>query len=226
MADEQNPYLAVLADLERERDQINGMIALIRKRAGLSSEEPVAGTSPNGTGPHNPESFELRSDTFFGMVISDAIKKYLNIVKRPRRTAEIAHALEEGGLQHTSKRWFATVQTTLNRMQGVVVKLPNGWGLLEWYPGRNFEKKTFPKRKRRRSVPTKTRKTSETTRPSRPHASSKSTKLTLTNSRELQGKYLAMLKQVPADKREAYKSVARESGREAAIEAIARDLGL
>jgi len=144
MPEESNPYAAVLADLERERDQITSMIAMIKRRMGMTSDDapitasPLSGTDSSVIG----QAADLQSDAFFGMSIPEAIKKFLAITKRPRRTAEIAKALEAGGLAHTSKNWVATVQSTLSRMRSIVVKVPNGWGLLEWYPGRNFEKPT------------------------------------------------------------------------------------
>jgi hypothetical protein len=226
MAEEQNqnPYMAVLADLERDRDQINAMIAMIRKRAGLSGDDASAtpATGGNQGQQTSAEGIELRSDTFFGMVISDAIRKYLNIVKRPKKTAEIARALEAGGMQHMSKRWFATVQTTLVRMHGVV-RLPNGWGMLEWYPGRNFDKKTPVPKKKKRTRATKPAKAAGPGGAIEPSDAVKSGQ-ELADSRVLQGRYLGMLKKVPADKRDEYKAMAKKDGREKAIRAMARDL--
>jgi len=155
MADELNPYAAVLADLERERDQINSMILMIKKRMGLTGDEPIQATLLGSNG-GIPDSAELRSDTFFGMTIADSIKKYLAMAKRPKRVSEISKALEDGGLQHTSKNWIGTVQTTLSRLSTVVVRVPNGWGLVEWYPGRTFDKPvkdaSTKKRKRRKKA--------------------------------------------------------------------------
>lgn len=223
MAEEQNPYLAVLADLERDRDQINAMIAMMRKRAGLSAEEVPSAPLANGSNSQPSDSTEIRSDTFFGMVISDAIKKYLGIVKRPKKTTEIAKALEEGGLQHTSKRWFATVQTTLNRMHGVIVKLPNGWGLLEWYPGRNFDKKAPAKKnKRKRVAKTSTKGNTAAPRSGQPLAAPAGD--ALATSRELQGRYLAVLKKFPKERRGPYQEIAKRDGRNKAIKAMEDDL--
>jgi len=215
MADDENPYIAALAALERERAEIDDMIAGMRKRAGLASE-PTAKPVAHGTKVAPPEeAVDLRSDTFFGMVISDAIKKYLSIVKRPKKTAEIARGLEQGGLQHTSKNWYATVLTTLGRMQGVVVRLPNGWGLLDWYPGRNFEKKQSPRRKKRKAK--KTAKNRGVT-----HESASNQELNA--SRQLQGRYLSLLSKIPKDKREAFKTMAKADGRAEAVKAMEAEL--
>jgi hypothetical protein len=222
MANEQqspNPYVAVLADLERQRDQINTTIAMIKRMMGLSTDEPlVSSAAPQNGG----EASEIRSDTFFGMSISEAVKKYLAMMKRPRRVTDIARALDEGGLLHGSKNWLATVQTTLTRMKGVVVRVPNGWGLMEWYPGRKFEKKPAPPSVKR-PFRTNAKKRAATKKPPttrRPEALA--TKLDA--SRQIQGRYLVLLKKVPADQRERYKSIAAKEGREQAIKAMADDL--
>jgi len=226
MADEQqqqNPYVAVLADLERQRDQINTTIAMIKRMMGLSVDEPLMSStaSQNGT-----EVSEIRSDTFFGMSISEAVKKYLAMMKRPRRVTDIAKALDEGGLLHGSKNWLATVQTTLTRMKGVVVRVPNGWGLMEWYPGRKFEKKPSPP-PAKKTVKTAAKKRaaaerSSATRPATKPSEAKPTKLDA--SRQLQGRYLVLLKKIPADHRDKYKAIAAKEGREQAIKVMMHDL--
>ena len=215
MVEEQaNPYAAVLADLERQRDQILTTIAMIKRMMGLSADEGPISTFSSNTASNEPA--EIRSDTFFGMSISDAIKKYLGMAKRPKRVSEIAKALEEGGLIHTSKNWIGTVQTTLTRMKGGVVKVPNGWGLLEWYPGRNFEKPSKPEPNKRKSKKTKKK--------SAKAVQTDSTKSVQDSSRQLQGQYLNLLKQIPIERREAYKNVAKLEGREKAITAMKRDV--
>ena len=217
MPEESNPYAAVLADLEKERDQINGMIAMIKRRMGLSVEDgPVASALSSGSS--GPEAAEIRSDTFFGMGIADAIKKYLAMVKRPQKASQIARALDEGGLLHSSKSWLATVQTTLTRMKGVVIRVPNGWGLLEWYPGRNFEKKAPQKRK------SKKRRKGTSSRLAQVKESAVTPASKMDASRQLQGRYLGLLRKVQESKRATYKDIAKQEGREKAIKAMERDL--
>jgi hypothetical protein len=141
---EQSPYAALLADLEKERDGLNTTIAVLRRKMGLAAEQEASGPKPSSTatvanGDAKPK--EITSDTFFGMKVPDAIRAYLAMVKRPAKVSAIADALTDGGLQHTAKDFNSNVQTALHRMKGEVVKVPNGWGLAEWYPGRNFPTK-------------------------------------------------------------------------------------
>src|SRR5687768_5510437 len=92
-------YEAVLADLEKEREQleaqlqqtgtlIEGIRGRIRRLGGLSVEEikEVIQPQSNGTKP------------FAGMLIYDAASKYLETVKGPRTVRQIWEALIEGGL--------------------------------------------------------------------------------------------------------------------------------
>lgn len=221
MPDESNPYAAVLADLEKERDQINGMIAMMKRRMGLSVEEGPVVTALASGNSSVPEGAQIRSDTFFGMAISDAIRKYLAMVKRPQRASEIAKALDEGGLLHSSKSWLATVQTTLTRMKGVVVRVPNGWGLMEWYPGRNFEKTnpTAKQPQKRAAAKANRRGKKAAKRPASPSSPKEPDA-----SRQQQGHYLGLLKKFPESKRDVYKKIGKEQGREAAMKAMAHDL--
>jgi hypothetical protein len=143
MADAGIDWVALVPELEKEYARIGDLLAFARTKAGMVSSEP------NGTGTTARPSVsslseaptEIRQDTFFGMTISEAIKKYLAMARRPQRASDIARALDQGGLLHSSKNWLNTVQSTLTRQKGEVVKLPNGWGLAEWYPGRNFDKR-------------------------------------------------------------------------------------
>lgn len=216
MAEEQqNPYVAVLADLERQRDQIITTIAMIKRMMGLSADDGPVATVANGT--TAPETAEIRSDTFFAMTIGEAIKKYLAMMKRPQRTTVIAKALDDGGLLHKSGNWVATVQTTLTRMKGVIVKVPNGWGLLEWYPGRSFEKKpaTPDKRKKKRAKKSAAKITAQ---------AKSSSAGDLMASRKLQGEYLGLLRKMPKEARETYKNLAKRDSRERAVSAMRNEL--
>lgn len=151
-----NPYAAVLADLERERDELDSLIARLRKKAGESRDGGAASPTQtsNGQLSGNAEGrtavvpTALTPDAFFGMTIPDAIRMYLKMAKRPTPSPLLINALRDGGLQSTSKDFPASIRTALTRMRGEVVNLPNGWALAEWYPGRTFEKKTrTPKKK-------------------------------------------------------------------------------
>lgn len=80
----------------------------------------------------------IEPDAFFRMTVSDSIKKYLNIVKRPKTAKDIVEGLQQGGLTTKAKNLYATVYPTLLRMEegGIVVRVTSTeWGLAEWYPG-------------------------------------------------------------------------------------------
>jgi hypothetical protein len=80
-------------------------------------------------------SGQIPSDAFFRMGIVPAARKYLEMVKRKQTIPEIARALEAGGFKHRSKRFDATIRTTLRR-SGEFMKLGRGeWALPEWYRG-------------------------------------------------------------------------------------------
>ncbi len=124
---------------------IDSMIAFLKKKLGRT-DGPV-------TAYPDPENLPLRhapvvapqpmrfprvvsSDAFFKMNVPDAIKAFLNIVKRPQTTRSITDALQTGGLTHRAKDLYQTVFPTLMRMKdrGDIEKLANGeWGLAEWY---------------------------------------------------------------------------------------------
>jgi hypothetical protein len=153
-------YAAVLADLERERDELDALIARLRKKAGEAHDAEPAGLPANGTA--KPSSgaetsktvpAALTASTFFGMTIPDGIRAYLRMAKRPTPSPVLIKALSDGGLQSTSKNFAASIRTTLTRLRGEVVNLPTGWALVEWYPGRSFTKKTNKKKnKKKRQV--------------------------------------------------------------------------
>lgn len=132
-------YEAVLGDLEAKKAAIEAAIMGIRQMLSLGAQ--TAPGSTNGRGA--VESQALESDTFFGLSLGEAAKKFLRITKRKQSATAIAKALEAGGIQHTSKYLPNTVRTSLIRLaeNGEVVQVGKEWGLAEWYPGRRKSKK-------------------------------------------------------------------------------------
>lgn len=151
---EQSPFASVLAELETERDGLTAAINVIRRKMGLPQEGELISAAPatavaNGAGAAADTSklpVEISADTFFGMKVPEAIRKYLAMTKRPAQAAAITKALLDGGLQSTAKDFSAAVQSSLTRMRGEIVKVPTGWALAEWYPGRSFDKPTRPRK--------------------------------------------------------------------------------
>ncbi len=137
-------YAAVLADMEAKRAQLDAAIAGIRVMLGLpAGTAGVATPSPQPT-----NSAEIAPDSFFGLSIPDAAKKFLALRKRAATTPEIADGLQRGGQPNASSESFPnTVGSVLARVYangaGIVRVARGTWGLAEWYP--NKPRKPVPK---------------------------------------------------------------------------------
>jgi hypothetical protein len=133
-------YEALLTELVEERANLDRMIAWVQRRL----DKGELSVSP----PQQPSTGilrfpRLRPDQFFKMSVPEAIRAFLNIMKRPQSARDITDALQAGGLSHRAQDLYQTVFPTLQRMKGKgeVDKLANGeWGLAEWYTaGRRTE---------------------------------------------------------------------------------------
>jgi len=138
---EEVDYEQLLQSLLAERADLDRMIAWVQKRAGHLGEpiekDAAIPASVNPSAPIMRFPRTLAADAFFRMTFPQAIKAYLNIVKRPKSAKDITAALETGGLTHKAKNLYATVYPTLLRMETneEVVRVGKGdWGLTEWYP--------------------------------------------------------------------------------------------
>jgi hypothetical protein len=128
----------LLTELEQDRDDLERMIAWVKSRMEQADASKVSSTPAKADGA-SPMRFPrlIAQDAFFRMSVPDAIKKYLNIVKRPKSAKDITAGLDTGGLTHQAKNLYATVYPTLLRMEssGEVARVGKGeWGLSEWYP--------------------------------------------------------------------------------------------
>lgn len=123
MTDSPVDYRTVLADLKARRDQLSQAIAVL---------ESVAGTGGLGPSSGSADGVTIRSDSFFGMSVPQAVRKYLGMTGRvPKSPQDITEALKKGGQEQAS---YNNVYTALKRAVDVI-KLPNGdWGLSSWYP--------------------------------------------------------------------------------------------
>ena len=136
-------YAAVLADLEARKAQIEAAIAVIKPLVALGLPPlvaPVMGPpTPSLNGGNGGTTPSIESDTFFGLGILDATRKFLGIRKRPASAPEIAEALRAGGqVNATASETFGnTLGATLSRSEaanGPVVRIGRGkYGLREWY---------------------------------------------------------------------------------------------
>jgi HB1, ASXL, restriction endonuclease HTH domain len=136
-----DPYAAVLADLRAKRNKIDEAIALIES---LRGDRGFIGTSDS----NQPVPESLAADDggqFLGMTVVDATKKLLAMRRKTIGTAEIAVAIQRGGLVMQSAEPANTVGSILTRrfyQIGDIVRVSRGtWGLREWYPHTNFKRK-------------------------------------------------------------------------------------
>lgn len=130
-------YQVLLEQLEEEQENIARMIVWVKGKIAQrdGGVQDVIEAAPK---PSTPARFPrtVPSDAFFRMTVQDAIKKCLNIFKRPMSAKGITSALDDGGLTHQAKNLYATVYPTLLRMESAneVARVGKGeWGLSEWY---------------------------------------------------------------------------------------------
>src|SRR5207253_2282535 len=102
----------------------------------------VAQGTPIGTTQSFDES-AIPSDAFFGMTISEAVKKYLRIAKRKKPLVEIVKALDAGGIPHQSKNFYTSVSTSIRRDTDIVQVGRGEYGLAEWYAGGGRKQKSL-----------------------------------------------------------------------------------
>jgi hypothetical protein len=143
-------YNAVLADLLVKRGQIDAAIEVIRAMIGgaaaigdpstngggegISPAPTMLGSSPKPPG--QPQGPTIQTDAFFGLNTSDAIRKYLGMMKRPQTAQTITNALMAGGQVNASdpKVTYSNVYSALTRNKTTFVKTrTKEWGLAEWY---------------------------------------------------------------------------------------------
>lgn len=82
------------------------------------------------------EYAEVKDSRYANVSIADAAKDFLGRVKAPQKTRQIIKALEDGGVQHRSANFYATVFAILLRRaekKGDIKKVDGKWALTEWY---------------------------------------------------------------------------------------------
>jgi hypothetical protein len=124
---------SMISQLKEQQTALAEAIGALEKleSLGFGSMKAPADFSSNGI------SREIQQDTFFGMSIAEAAKKYLNMSgKKPQSTDGITDALGRGGLNVTRDS-VGTILVRVANQDGDIVRVGRGiWGLLEWYPGR------------------------------------------------------------------------------------------
>lgn len=138
----QGPYDTAIQDVERQIEDLQRTLeTLFQLKARHDGTAGVPITAARTAG-----NAEISHDTFFGMTIAEAAQKYLAMTKVTKSTADIAAALEQGGLKHSSKDFPANVRSIIGQ-RDEFVRVPNGdWGLGDWYPGLGRGKKPKPEK--------------------------------------------------------------------------------
>jgi hypothetical protein len=127
MSDQPVNYEAVIADLEAKKAAIDNVITALR-----------ALTSTSGT-TAQAHSGHIAPNEFHGLSITDAVKKYLGVLKQKQSTQDLIKALDAGGPPPVS---YPTLYAVLRRRQktfGDIVNMKGDWGLAEWYPNFKFK---------------------------------------------------------------------------------------
>lgn len=155
MSSSPTPYDAAIEDVEGKIRQLQAVLETLRSLRAA----PADGSSPSApVGSSREGDTEIRHDTFFGMTIADAARKYLTMVKHTKSTADIASALESGGMKHASKDFNMTLRSVLSPREEFV-RVNSDWGLTEWYPGMGRGRKAKVVEKPKKDVALKPRST-------------------------------------------------------------------
>jgi hypothetical protein len=131
-------YETILTWLEAKKAALDQAIAGVRTLMGLE-QQPGSAVGP---ALRVASAEGVQPGLFLSLSITDATKKYLNLIKQSQTTAEICEALKRGGLHSTAKNYFANVYTILVRQEkqvGDIVRVDKKWGLVEWFP--NYRKR-------------------------------------------------------------------------------------
>lgn len=163
-------YQAVLADLHARKAGLEALIAGLEAHVlGQAAVEVITDGKPGVASLSIPGSVAaIHPDTFFGLSIIEAAKKYLKMARRAQHTTVIADALGKGGLKRPMESTLSTLLIRAAKGREVTKVGKAMWGLSEFYPkqpkesnGETPRKPVKPGRKR----PTVKKKPAQTTIP-------------------------------------------------------------
>jgi hypothetical protein len=153
-------YGVLLADLETKKAAIEALISYVR--IAQTGAFPIMGNIAQtgiSTSPGTTSSIQLGdvpAGAFHGKSVPEAIKSYLDMVKKKQTIPEITAALKLGGIESISNKFGIIVRNALRRTEGRdFLRAGKAWGLAEWWPAnmRNAHSKTNknapPKKKRK-----------------------------------------------------------------------------
>ena len=140
-----DPYEVVLADLRAKRDELDKLIRTLT--AFRHPQTPTDAPLPGGSA---PGTYKVVSEggPFEGLSIVDAAIRVLRDRGKPIRNAELAEAIQDGGVVMNSVEPANTVSSVLHRARvngSPIARVSRGvWGLAEWTPARPKETDDTP----------------------------------------------------------------------------------
>jgi hypothetical protein len=81
-----------------------------------------------------PSAVDIHPDSFFGLSIIEASKKFLRMARRAQHLTAIASALEQGGLKRPADNVLSGILVRAAKGREVTKVGKGMWGLSEWYP--------------------------------------------------------------------------------------------
>ena len=133
MAEASN-YQAVLADLMARRARLDHLIAGIKAEMAVQPDAlpgPELESTPNAV---PLGAVDIHPDSFFGLSIIEASKKFLRMARRAQHLTAIASALEHGGLKRPADNVLSGILVRAAKGREVTKVGKGMWGLSEWYP--------------------------------------------------------------------------------------------
>lgn len=128
-----DPYAAVIADLERKRAEIDKLIESLKAyRQASSAPAPIVEKTPEAASTFvAPGIYEFK-----GKNVADSAKIILERANKPLTNTEILEALKARGYESESAQPLNTVGSIINRRSqqvGDIVRVGRGtWALKEW----------------------------------------------------------------------------------------------
>jgi hypothetical protein len=126
-------YQVVVADLKARRAQLDQLIASVEALI-LGQGEPGAGKLDMAATGATVLPTAIHADTFYGLSIIDAAKKFLKMARRAQHTAAIADAIGKGGLKQPDINVLSSILVRAAKGREVTKVGKGMWGLAEWYP--------------------------------------------------------------------------------------------
>lgn len=144
-------FHAVLAVFKARRARLDQLIAGIEAEISGQGDAPAVvdleSTAASGA---SPVPVAIHPDTFFGLSIIEAARKFLRMARRAQHATAIAGALEQGGLKRPSDNVLSGILVRAAKGREVVKVGKGMWGLSEWYPKPPKEPSEEPRKGPRR----------------------------------------------------------------------------